>query len=215
MKDNFRKIRLKINKIGAKNRNKKLLTKDFSIISNNCYAGIVYQYLNLQYNTPTIGLYFFAKEYIKFLSNLEYYFNCSLKFINTCESRYYNELCKRKQENALIGVLDDVDIVFLHYSNCTEVKDKWERRKQRLSKNLIIKFNDTNLCTEELLKKFDNLPFQHKICFTAKKYPGIKSAILMKKYKFRKEIKEDYYSGHKYFNIIDYINSNIGDNHEK
>lgn len=63
----LKKIRLQINKLGSKRRNSKLKSKDFSIISNNCFAGIVYQHLGLQYNTPTIGLYFYPDEYIKFL----------------------------------------------------------------------------------------------------------------------------------------------------
>lgn len=215
MKEKLKNIRLKINKIGSQKRNKKLISKDFSIISNNCYAGIVYQYLNLQYNTPTIGIYFFAKEYIKFLSNLNYYLDCPLRFIETKQSRYYNELCKRKQDSVLIGILDDVEIVFLHYSSEKEAIEKWNRRRKRLSKNLIIKFNDTNLCTQEELEDFDNLPYKYKICFTAKKYSHIKCAIWMKKYRLKSEIKEDYYSGHKYFNIINYVNEFIGDSHEK
>lgn len=215
LKKGLKNIRLKINKIGARKRNSKLLTKDFSIISNNCYAGIVDQYLDLQYNTPTIGLYFFAKEYIRFLSNLKYYLNCPLKFIETKKSKYFKELCKRNQENAIIGILDDVEIVFLHYSSEQEAEEKWMRRKQRLSKNLIIKFNDTNLCTKKDIEDFNKLPYKHKICFAAKKYPDIKCAIWMKKYRFNKEIKEDYYSGHKYFNIINYINNFIGEIYEK
>ena len=31
------------------------------------------QDIGMQYNTPTLGLYFFAADYIEFLQHLEYY----------------------------------------------------------------------------------------------------------------------------------------------
>ena len=207
LKEILRKFRLKINKCGSSYRNKKLKTKDFSIISNNCYAGIVYQYLGLKYNTPTIGLFFYAAEYIKFLENFNHYIHCSLSFIDTNKSRYYKQLCKSGYENVIIGILEDVEIVFLHYQSREEAKNKWEKRCKRLSKNIIFKFNDQNLCTIETIKKFDELPYKHKIFFSSKQYKNIKSCIWIEKYKKMKYIKEDYYSGHKYFNIIDYVNN--------
>lgn len=199
-------IRLKINKIGSKKRSKQLKSKDFSIISNNCYAGIVYQYLGLKYNTPTIGLFFFSDEYIKFLENFEFYIKQKLEFIKTKESKYYSELEEMGNGNAIIGKLSDVEIVFLHYHSEQEALEKWTRRCERLSKNIIFKFNDQNLCSYENIERFDRLPFENKIFFSAKKYEKIKSCIWLKKYKNKDFIKEDYYSGHKYFNIINYIN---------
>ena len=37
----------------------------FTIISNNCWAGLVYQHFGLPYNTPTAGLFFFAQDYLE------------------------------------------------------------------------------------------------------------------------------------------------------
>ena len=94
VKDLIRSIRLKINKIGSSNRRKRILHKNITIISNNCYSGITYEYLGLKFNSPTIGLYFFAEEYIKFLKNLKRYLTIELKEIKPIESRYYKELVK-------------------------------------------------------------------------------------------------------------------------
>lgn len=207
IKDVLKNIRLKINKLGAKKRKNKLKSTDFSIISNNCYAGIIYQYLGLEYNTPTVGTFIYAEDYIKLLKNFDYYINKELKFINYNESKYKDELQRANIEKAIIGILDDVEIVFLHYSTEKEALEKWKRRCQRLSKNLIFKFNDQNLCNYEHLKEFECLKEKNKICFTAQNYPEFKSTIQLKKYRKYKEIKEDYYSGHRYFNIIEYINS--------
>lgn len=54
----------------SKVRRSKIKNKDFTIISNNCWGGYVYRYYGLEYNSPTIGGYFFSEDYIKFLKNL-------------------------------------------------------------------------------------------------------------------------------------------------
>lgn len=77
MKKSSIKRRLKIipgyfKRIGLKNR-------DFSILSNNCWGGAVYDTFSLQYKTPTIGLYLMAEDYINFLENQSYYLKLDLK----------------------------------------------------------------------------------------------------------------------------------------
>lgn len=178
----------------------------FSIISNNCWGGRVYQRYNLPYLSPTIGLMFFADEYIKFVSNLEYYLSLELKFINKCDSKYYN-VYKEKNKYYPIGLLGDIEIVFLHYKSEGEAYDKWNRRKERINwNNLVIKFNDQNLATEEHIEKFDKLPFKNKICFVAKPMPNIKSAIFMKKYYGEKYVLSDVSGYEKYLDITKYLN---------
>ena len=139
-------------------------SRDFSIISNNCWAGTVYRYLDMPYLSPTAGLYFFSEDFIKFVSNLHYYLNTPLKFINANESKYYKELERRNQTDKPIGIIDDVEIVFLHYKSQEEAKEKWDRRKSRVNyDNIILKFSRMNLCTQEHIEAFDSLPFENKI----------------------------------------------------
>ena len=52
---------------------RKLQYIDFSIISNNCWAGFVYSKFGLEYTTPTIGMGIVDDDYIKFLENMDYY----------------------------------------------------------------------------------------------------------------------------------------------
>lgn len=139
-------------------------SRDFTIISNNCWAGRVYQYLDMPYLSPTAGLYFFAPDYIKFVSDLKHYLDTPLKFIKAEESKYFEELKTRNQLGKPIGILDDVEIVFLHYKSKEEALEKWNRRKERVNfDNIILKFSWMNLCEEEHLEKFDDLPFENKI----------------------------------------------------
>ena len=50
---------------------KAVIDQDTTIISSNCFAGRIMQDLGMQYNSPTLGLYFWYPDYIEFLSNLK------------------------------------------------------------------------------------------------------------------------------------------------
>ncbi len=204
----LKEIRLRINKFGSSYRRKKLKIKNLTIISNNCWAGIVSQYLGIKYYTPTIGLYFFSEEYIKFLERFDYYIKQKLEIIDTKDSKYYDEMIKKNHKNAIVGKLDDVEIVFLHMKTGKEAIEKWNKRVKRINKgNIIFKFCEQNECSSEHIKRFENLPFKNKICFTTKEYPGYKSVIWFKDQVKNEEVVRDYYESHKYLNIIDYINN--------
>lgn len=199
-------LQLRINRIGSKNRNKKLKNKNVTIISNNCFGGITYEYLNLPFNSPTIGLYFFAPEYIKFINNIKYYTSLPLEQLKYSNSKYNKYLNKYEQENVVLGKLDDVEIVFLHYKSFEEAKTKWEKRCKRINFDKIIyKFNDQNLCTKKELDDFNDFKGKNKICFTSKKY-DYNGFIWMKKYKKNECVKEDAFYYHHYLDIVKYIN---------
>ena len=204
----LKEIRLRINKFGSSYRRKKLKIKNPTIISNNCWAGIVSQYLGIKYYTPTIGLYFFSEEYIKFLERFDYYIKQKLEIIDTKDSKYYDEMIKKNHQNAVVGKLDDVEIVFLHMKTGKEAMEKWNKRVKRINRrNIIFKFCEQNECSSEHIKRFENLPFKNKICFTTKEYPEYKSVIWFKDQFKNEEVVRDYYESHKYLNIIDYINN--------
>lgn len=204
----LKEIRLQINKFGSSYRRKKLKIKNPTIISNNCWAGIVSQYLGIKYYTPTIGLYFFSEEYIKFLERFDYYIKQKLEIIDTKDSKYYDEMIKKNHQNAIVGKLDDVEIVFLHMKTGKEAIGKWNKRVKRINRrNIIFKFCEQNECSSEHIKRFENLPFKNKVCFTTKEYPEYKSVIWFKDQVKNEEVVRDYYESHKYLNIIDYINN--------
>ncbi|MBR3143735.1 DUF1919 domain-containing protein [Candidatus Saccharibacteria bacterium] len=207
MKKIRQSILLKKNKIGSGKRNEALNNKDITIISNNCFGGLTYEYLDLPYNSPTIGLYFFADDYIKFIYNLKHYLDTELRRLDPINSKHYDELVRLKQENSIIGVLDDVEIVFLHYSSFEEAKEKWERRCQRVNyDNMIIKFNDQNLCTEKELLAFHKFDAKNKICFTAKKY-SYPEFYQLKKHSRDGAVRDDTFGYHKVFDVVSYVNS--------
>lgn len=207
-------IRLRILKIIrtklANSKRKQLTNKDFTIISNNCWAGMIYESYNLQKNTPTIGLYFFASDYIKFLKNLKENVNKKIEFISPQESKWYEYIKNDKKIGQYpIGKIDDIEIFFLHYKNEKEVIDKWSRRVKRINwDNLLVKFNDQNLCKEKDMKEFLELPFENKLFFTVKDWDTdgyLKFKQPFEK-KFIKASYEPFYKNSK-INITTYLNN--------
>lgn len=212
--DIYETLRIKLRNICvsklAKLRRNKIKNYDFTIISNNCWGGTVYQSYGLEYKTPTIGLFFMADDYVKFVYGLEHYLNSKLSFIDPKESKYYSHFKKwKKFGDYPIGVLDDIEIHFLHYHSKKEACEKWLRRAKRVNYNKIIfKFNDQNLCSEQLLEKFSQLPAKNKVCFTTRKYK-INNTIHVKSLFHYSEIRASYepFGNTKLLNINEFINN--------
>lgn len=155
--------------------------EDVTIISNNCWGGWVYRQFGLQYQSPTIGCFFLADDYIRFIRNLSYYLSCPIEFIRPEEAH------QAKEARAFvtswgkypIGRIEDVDIHFLHYGSEAEVLEKWNRRKERINySNILVKFSQQNLWTEELCYEFNELNIKNKIFFSANYMKGMDHQIV-------------------------------------
>ena len=178
----------------ARIRKKELNNTDFTIISNNCWGGLIYQSYALPYQSPTAGLFFMADDYIKFLRDLKGYINSPLTFISCDESKWKEEMKKHNFWGTYpVGKIKDIEIFFLHYQSKEEAAEKWMRRCERINwDRMLIKFNDQNGCTEEHLKEFASLKYPNKVCFTCKKYPYITNIIYIDSSKKHNVIKASY-----------------------
>lgn len=187
-----------------------LRDENFSIICNNCVGGFIYQHYNLEYKTPTIGLFFLAQDYVKFLANIKFYLSKKLEFIKPEESMYYEEFKKYKVVIEFpIAKLSDIEIFFLHYNDEEEVIEKWTRRLNRINwKDLIIILSENETCNYEVLKKFDALPFKNKICFTKDPYPEIKSSCCIEEMKDPKS-SWNLETIMKHFKLTEFINNRV------
>lgn len=140
-------------------RKKKYNLNNLSIISCNCIGGIICHDYGLEFKSPTINLFFYAEDYVKFIENLNYYIEENLVFKETHKQGY--PICK----------LDDLTIHFVHYKNFNECFEKWKKRKRRINfENILCVFTDQNGCTDELVKRFAKIPYK-KIMFSSKRYP--------------------------------------------
>jgi len=163
-------------KLFAERRRKQLKDTNFTIISNNCWSGMIYESYGLPKRSPTVGCFFMAPDYIEFISDLKGYIDGTLTFIEPDKSRWKAapQVSGDKRFGSYpIGVLsngkEDVEIFFLHAHNEEEARDKWERRCKRINWNrILIKFNDQNGCTEKEVNQFMNLNYKNKVFFTCK-----------------------------------------------
>lgn len=203
IKKNIKKIIGNFNKFGLENR-------EFTIISNNCWGGFVYQKFNLQYRTPFIGLFLFAPDYIELLENFDVLMKEKLFFIEAKDSKYKDELIKNDTFNkypiAKLG--NNVEIHFLHYHSNEEARSKWEERCLRINnENMLVKFSDKDKCYDELIIRFDKLNFKNKICFTTKRFSENKSVITFNDLIGKEYVENEWIDYKKYINIRELLNS--------
>lgn len=201
-----KKVKAPFDKIGLKN-------KTFSIISNNCFGGFIYDRFGLQYASPTVGLSFPSKDYLKFLKNLEHYLNCQIEDLpkEQIKNLEFLKVNNLNIDTCKLFKLDDLEVNCLHYPNPKVANEKWKRRAKRVNlDNLLVKMNDQNCATVEDMKEFLKLPFKNKLLFTANPYfknskdPNV---IFMSKYEKLGYVKEDYLSYSKYVKIKKILNN--------
>ena len=130
-------------------RNKNM---DFTIIAQNCIGGVIYSDLGLQFLSPTINMFIEDKNFVKLVENLEYYLSISAeplteKYIDPVDNSITYPKIKIK----------DIEICCLHYKDCKEAIDAWERRKKRVNlNNVFVIGNSWNM--------HGNIELMQKIC---------------------------------------------------
>lgn len=192
------KNQLERDKINTRNR-QMLRNKDFSLISENCNGGFILHDLGIRFNSPTVNLFFYPKDFIKYVKNLKYYSSLKLEFIRKANINYP------------IGKLDDIEIYFMHYETEELAKQKWEERTKRINyDNIFILMTDRDGCTEEDLQEFDSLPYKNKVILTHLPHENIKSCFYIKGFEDQKEIGHIYRfknetTGKKFYDDFDYV----------
>lgn len=180
----------------------KAFSNDTTIISSNCFAGRIMQDLGMQYNSPTLGLYFWGPDYIEFLRNIKYYLKeARLEFVE--HSKYSIGDIRRSQWSHWypIGRLGSkVEIHFLHYYSEKEAAEKWYRRASRVNWNkLFIIGMEQNLCTLSDIFDFNSLPFENKYIFTSRNLPFLESNIFLSEFNGLDEVGDAYRSSALYY----------------
>lgn len=158
---------------------RRLAVTDFTIISNNCWGGTIYETYGLPKQSPTVGMFIMPDDYLKLISNLQHYIAAPLLFIQPEKSKWAPELRNKPNWGSyLIGRINDVELHMLHYHDEITARQKWESRVKRINHNrLIFKFNDQNGATEAHFKAFDALNLDHKILFSVREFPHLNSVV--------------------------------------
>ena len=142
---------------------------NFSIISNNCIGGFLYQKCGIKYYSPTIGLQFPQEDFVKFCRNLEYYLQEELKESNDKMQDGFTKL-GGGEINFPVGRLADITIYFQHFHSFEEAKVKWDERKDRINRdNLFFIFVGYDNTPKDVFEEFNGLPLKHKLLLTNEK----------------------------------------------
>lgn len=147
-------------------RKKRLKNQEISLLAGDCIGGTALHELGLRFNSPTVNLWFYPEDFVKYVKNIRYYSEQELEFISEDGCEYP------------VAKLGDIKVYFTHYETEEYARAKWEERKQRLNyDNLFVIMTDAHNCTEnvELIEEFENLPYPH-VLFTHKPCAHIKSA---------------------------------------
>lgn len=164
-------------------RRSRLKTQEFTVISNNCFGGFVYQRYGLPYKTPTAGVFFMPKDFLRLLERPQTYFSLPLEFVEPMTTPHAEVLRADDEHYGQYPVarLGDIYVYFMHYATVQEAQEKWVRRCARICWNRVLyKFCDQNGATKEDIAAFDALPHKNKVCFCAKAYPEYKSVVTLR-----------------------------------
>lgn len=173
---------------------KKFKNKPISLISQQCIGGVIYHDMEMQFLSPTINLYFEAKDFIKFVEKLKYYINLPIKVT--------------KIEDKIIGYLDDIKIIFLHYKTIEDAKTKWEERKKRILWNkLFIICTDRDGFDEECFIKLKKLNYPKALITRNAKWKKEDFVIYLEQYQEEKYVpdtipKREFYQENKIIKLI-------------
>lgn len=180
-----------------------LISNKPSIISNNCFAGRIYQDFNLPFNSPTVGLYMFYPDYINFLMNLEVNLKGKLIFVRESKYKLGNKRIDESKHLYPIAILNDsIEIHFLHYKSEEEAESKWYRRAERVDLNNLVVFgSELDLCQPKDISNFDLLNFENKFFFSAREY-DLKSTLQIKEFERKGIVGDPYRFGHLFYKAI-------------
>ena len=188
-------------KIDSKNK-KRLKNTNPTIVSINCNGGTIAHDLGLRHNSQFVNLWLFSKDFIKYLSNFDYYNSLPLVFIESSEYDYP------------VGMVGDIAIHFTHYSTNEEAQIKWDERKIRIDKNNMF-IMMTDKCAKEDMEAFDLLPYENKVIFTHMPYNDIKSSFYIKGFEQEESVgilsnyisKKSIYKWYDQFDYVEWFNT--------
>ena len=136
---------------------RRLTNKDFTIISQNCLGGVIYSQLGMEFFSPTINMFIEDESFIKLAYNPKKYFSIDPVAITD----KYVEPLDPSVSYPKIGI-DDIEICCLHYKDCVDAIDAWNRRRKRVNlDNVFVIGNSWNMHSDQqLVEKIADAPYK-------------------------------------------------------
>lgn len=145
---------------------KRIKNKDFTLITQNCIGGVIYSDLGMKFTSPTINMFIEDENFVKLVENLEYYMKITPTKVTDC----FIDPIDNNIKYPIIKI-GDIKLNCLHYKNCEEAIEGWERRKKRINfDNIIVIANSWNLHeNKKFIERIGRIKYK-KIIFTYKDY---------------------------------------------
>ena len=186
-----------------------LRNRSLSVISNDCWGGNMLKYHHLPFNTPFVGLLIMGPDYIRLLEDIAL-LEQPLRFIPQEKSRYQDQLRKEHRYGHPIALLgdSDIEIHFLHYPDEATARAKWERRVGRINwDNAIVKFSDRDICDEDLIRRFEALPYRLKVCFNPRPMPQYPSVCYLPEFRRDDHVAICWNVSNRHWSFVNHANS--------
>jgi len=165
-----------------------LKNSNISIVSNNCWGGIVYNTLGMECLSPFKNLFLKDNDYLKLLEGLPHYLSYEPVL-------YKYVVDKSRNIEYPVLLLDDICIHCNHDISAEEAIIKWKRRTKKFNfQNIFVEMYTANKDTAKKFSELDQYP--QKVCFVPF---AAESPFLMKL---------EFYTGQKEF--WETVNSNAG-----
>ena len=141
--------------------------KNVTLITQNCIGGVLYSMVGQEFLSPTINMFIEDENFVKLVENLPHY----LSIDPIPKDENYTDPINPSIHYPKIRI-DDIELCCLHYKNCDEAIEAWNRRKQRVNLDKIVVIgNSWNMHEDEtLISRLCNNKKHKTICFTFKKY---------------------------------------------
>lgn len=133
--------------------------QNISIVSNNCWGGVIYHTLGMECLSPFKNVSFSSQDYIKIISNLKHYL--SINPIWTGKK----EMDSNQNREVPMLQLDDVFIKCNHDFDAERAIHNWIRRRYKFNwNNILIEMYTEDPKVEKIFGKVTE-QFDKRICF--------------------------------------------------
>ncbi len=141
----------------------RLRRSNISIISNNCWGGMVYQVLGMECLSPFKNLSLEDSDYFRLLGNLNYYLSCVPKKAGF-------GIDDHSGDRYPLIMLDDVTVHCNHDKNHDEAIKKWNRRVKKFNfDNVFVAFYSENYKQVSEFLRLDD--YKKKLCMSTFEEP--------------------------------------------
>ena len=141
-----------------------------TLITNNCWAGVIYNNHHKEFCSPTINLQILPEEFPDFCEHLKRYMKEELiecTELTAWHEDYMHNMFGAEFPECPLGLLGDILVVFQHYKSFKEAKKMWDRRKQRIdydSIGYLFHVKDRQYMAEA--RNFMRLNLPNSVCIT-------------------------------------------------